>query len=244
MALRCPLAGVIGKRPTAIEEPLSVQLKTQTQAQHDEAEHHPLHSVLFGSEGADRARAAYVALLHQHLLIQEVFEPLLRREADSGLLRTLAREHHYHLAALRDDLTAMGAGTGHVAAVEATDRFRAFISQSATENAAALIGVFYVFEGSTNGGTIIAKRLRELLALPDDRGLRFINPHGSTVRARWAEWKVALDAMALTPVQQHAAIMAAQETFRLSHRVLGDVHARMTPTVTVRTAAERATQPL
>ncbi len=213
--------------------PLSVLLKTLTQPQHDEAENHPLHAVLFGSNGPARAREAYVRLLAQHLPIQEAFEPLLRgAAANSPSVHALLREHHYHLSALRDDLSVLQVSPDLMLPCPATARFVAFIHECATHETASLLGIFYVFEGSTNGGTIIARRMKESLGLSGDAGTSFINPHGPLVRARWAEWKSALDALTFDATQRHAIVAAAQETFRLSHAVLADVHAMMASTTT------------
>lgn len=207
--------------------PLSAQLRALTQPQHDEAEHHPLHAVLFGSEGEAKAREAYVRLLGQHLHIQEAFEPLLRRAAQADPFRPLMREYHYHLDALREDLAALGVMPNAMRPCEATTRFVSFIRACAEHEARALLGVFYVFEGSTNGGTIIGKKMKELLGLEEGVGTRFINPHGPLVRQRWAEWKSTIDTLAFDDVQRHAIIAAAQEAFRLSHAVLDDVYRAM-----------------
>jgi heme oxygenase len=210
--------------------PLSLLLKTQTQPQHDDAEHHPLHAVLFGSQGHARARAAYVRLLAQHLHVQEAFEPRLRSAASgSRSLDALVREHHYHLDALREDLAALGVTPELGIMCPATTRFIAFIELCAAHEGHGLLGVFYVFEGSTNGGTIVAMKIKESLGTGDGEGTRFINPHGPLVRARWAAWKEMLDTIDFDARQRHAIIAAAQETFRLSHAVLDDVHRAMHP---------------
>lgn len=208
--------------------PLSGELKTGTQKQHDEAEGHGLHAVLFGSQGAAAAREAYARLLGQHLLIQEAFEPLLRQAAGAARWGKVVREHHYHLAGLRDDCAVMGVTAGMLQPLPATARFIERIETLGRGDASGLLGVFYVFEGSTNGGTIIAMRVRELLGLHGEGGTRFINPHGQQVRPRWMEWKQAVDGLELTAEQRSAAIAGAQEAFTLSHAVLGDVAGAMT----------------
>jgi heme oxygenase len=202
--------------------PLTQELKEQTRQQHDDAEHHGLHAVMFGSQGIDAARAAYVGTLQQHLHIQIAFERALRTlAAESPLFASIVREEHYHLAALREDLHALDAAD--VAPTPGTQRFVEFIEHSARHNLPALLGVFYVFEGSTNGGTIIAMRVRELLSLAPDVGTSFICPHVNQVRPIWMKWKVGVDALPLTDAERDAAIAGAQEAFRLSGAVLSDV---------------------
>lgn len=223
---------------------LGQALKVKTHDQHDAAEKHPFHAVLFGGEGPGRAREAYIRSLGQHLHIQETFEPLLRTAAnETYAFRALAQPHHYHLAALRDDLAALAATPDHTRALPATARFVSFIKSCAAGDGSALLGVWYVFEGSTNGGTIIGKKLKDLLGLPDDRGTRFTNPHGPQVRARWGEWKQTLDSLDFDTAHQLAIIDAARLTFTAIGEVMNDVHQAMQaasvpmPEVVVRTRA-------
>ena len=232
MSSKCPFAALLPAtmRPPSLHPqinypprpPLTLELKEKTRQQHDDAEHHGLHAVMFGSQGVDAARAAYVGTLQQHLHIQIAFERELRALAkNSPLFATVVHDEHYHLAALREDLHAFGAAD--VDATPGTQHFVAYIEHAARSNPLALLGVFYVFEGSTNGGTIIAMRVRELLGLEGDQGTRFINPHGNQVRPIWMKWKTSVDALTLTDAERDAAIAGAQEAFRLSGAVLSDV---------------------
>jgi len=234
MSSKCPFAALLPAtmRPPSLHPPikypprppLTQELKEKTRQQHDDAEHHGLHAVMFGSQGVDAARAAYVGTLQQHLHIQIAFEHALRTlAAESPLFTSIVREEHYHLAALREDLRAFDAAD--VEPTPGTQRFVAYIEHAARSNPLALLGVFYVFEGSTNGGTIIAMRVRELLGLAPGVGTAFINPHGNEVRPIWMKWKSSVDALTLTDAQRDAAIAGAQEAFRLSEAVLTDVAA-------------------
>lgn len=232
MSSKCPFAALLPAtmRPPSLHppinqpprSPLTQELKEQTRQQHDDAEHHGLHAVMFGSRGVEAARAAYVGTLQQHLHIQIAFERELRRLAvESPVFAAVVRDEQYHLAALREDLHVFGAAD--VNATPGTQRFVAYIEHAARHNPLALLGVFYVFEGSTNGGTMIAMRVRELLGLEGNEGTRFINPHGSQVRPIWMKWKASVDALTLTDAERDTAIAGAQEAFRLSGAVLSDV---------------------
>lgn len=234
MSSKCPFAALLPammRRPSSHPHPyphqpprppLTQELKEKTRQQHDEAEHHGLHEVMFGSQGVDAARDAYVGTLQQHLHIQIAFERELRRLAkESPGFASIVRDEHYHLAALRNDLRAFRAA--EVEPTPGTRSFIEYIERAARGDGMALLGVFYVFEGSTNGGTIIAMRVSELLGLAPGVGTTFINPHGNQVRPIWMKWKAAVDALTLTDAQRDAAIAGAQEAFRLSGAVLSDV---------------------
>jgi heme oxygenase len=160
--------------------------------------------------------------LGQHLCVQEVFEPLLRKAGQNGgALETVVQPYHFHLLALRDDLAALGAGAEQSKPLPATKRFAEYVA--ACGSGIALLGVWYVYEGATNGGTIIGKHVKAVLGLEDDRGTQFINPHGPLVRPRWVAWKTAVDALPLTAADKEAVIAAASATFAMTAEMLTEV---------------------
>ena len=189
---------------------------------HEGAEGHSFHAMIFGSKGPAVARAAVTLSLRQHLCVQEVFEPLLRKAGQSGgTLETVVQPYHFHLLALRDDLAALGAGSHPSNPLPATKRFADFVASCG--GGIALLGVWYVYEGATNGGTIIGKHVKAVLGLEDDRGTRFINPHGPLVRPRWTAWKTAVDRLPLSGTDKEVVIAAASATFAMTAEMLTEV---------------------
>ena len=207
-----------------LDEPFSNVLKARTLKAHEGAEGHPFHAMIFGAQGPTIARAAVTLSLGQHLCVMEVFEPLLRKAGESGgVLATVVQPYHFHLLALRDDLAALDATPEHVRALPATKVFAERVA--ACGSGIALLGVWYVYEGATNGGTIIGKHVKAVLGLEDDRGTRFINPHGPLVRPRWMAWKTAVDALTLSAGEREEVIAAASDTFVMTAGMLTEVHA-------------------
>ena len=207
-------------------ESFSNVLKARTLKAHEGAEGHPFHAIIFGSKGPAAARAAVAMSLEQHLIVQEVFEPLLRKTGESGgILETVVQSHHFHLVALRDDLDALGvtlnSGPERRRALSETRRFADYVA--ACGSGIPLLGVWYVYEGATNGGTIIGKHVKAVLGLDDDRGTQFINPHGPLVRPRWMAWKTAVDALPLSTADKEAVISAASATFGMTAGLLTEV---------------------
>lgn len=245
MAAQCPFHRLFGGRPSPHATPVATleatptmtfteDLKARTREQHEAAEHHPFHAVLFGRQGVELARDAYARLLGQHLSIQDAFEGELERlSATNERVRALSRAHHRHLHALRQDLRALEVPERYQVPLPATEAMARFIHESARGDASAWIGVFYVLEGSTNGGTIIAKRLRELFGFADETGTRYINPHGPLVRTRWSEWKQAADGLTLNEEQRARACDAAGACFTHMQQVLSAVQAEMNAGVPV-----------
>lgn len=213
-------------------ESLGSQLKSRTLAQHQAAERHALHGTMFGGQGPALAREAFIRMLGQHLAIQETFEPLLRAASvHSHPIGALARPYHYHLAALQADLEALKATSEHTKVLPATASFVSFIQKCAANNGIALLGIWYVFEGSTNGGTFIAKRVAEVIGLEGDAGTRFTNPHGPQVRGRWSEWKTTFDALTFDEPARETIIAAAGDTFTAIASVMDDVQQAMQPQI-------------
>lgn len=210
-----PARAIPVNAPAAAEspaQPLSTVLKEATAAAHQAAERHPFHAALFGARGPAVARAALGASLAQHLHVQHAMDAALRAAVAAGApASSLLRPYHWHLPALLDDLQALGAppmppGPGAAGLAD-------LITRAARDDDQSLLGAWYVLEGSTNGGVFIAKRVRDVLALHDERGTRFINPHGADVRARWSAWRDGLDALPLTHTQRAAIVAAADATF-------------------------------
>ena len=227
MSARCPFQPFMPTQTAPAEDlSLTAELKLRTREQHDAAEHHEAHAILFGSCGPALARETYVRLLGQHLTIQEAFEgELIRLCENNELVHALHRPHHRHLHALREDLKALAVPSQQRKPSLATRATADFIRASSAEDAAAFIGVFYVLEGSTNGGTIIAKRLRDILQLESDAGTRYINPHGAQVRARWQEWKQSADALTMNASQRERACNAAGAMFTHMQQILTEIRA-------------------
>ncbi len=73
------------------------------------------------------------------------------------------------------------------------------------------LGILYVFEGATLGGQIIAKHLRERLAIEPASGGAFFYGYGTATRSMWTRFAVQVDRSA--SVQAAAAVAAAIATF-------------------------------
>ncbi len=209
--------------PATERTTLSQCLKARTRARHDEAEHHPFHAVL---SGPSASLSAYRTMLGQMLHVHGILDPLLRAQAaTTDTFRALVHEQHLHEAALRDDLAFLRAQLDEVLPLPATRRFGEMVARTGLSDPPALLGVFYVLEGSTNGGSVIAKRLREAHGWIDERGTRFINPHGTHVRQVWSRWKNALDALDFDAATQERIILAAEATFAAMIDICGELHA-------------------
>ncbi len=75
---------------------------------------------------------------------------------------------------------------------------------------ASAMGVLYVLEGSTMGGQIISKKLREALILETDKS--FHNPYGKETMPMWMGFKGALDKVKAN--EEDDVVEAAKATFK------------------------------
>jgi len=56
--------------------------------------------------------------------------------------------------------------------------------------------------------------------LQPDRGVSFFHGHGSATGARWAEFRLKMEGLHLSPAHQEEAVAAAQATFQSFQKLL------------------------
>lgn len=81
------------------------------------------------------------------------------------------------------------------------------------DNHLQAFGALYVIEGSTLGGEIISKMVKQHLQIDDNSGLSFFNSYGVETHQMWAKFKLILNDIANTPLDEDTIIQAANETF-------------------------------
>lgn len=79
-------------------------------------------------------------------------------------------------------------------------------------NALEAMGALYVMEGSTMGGGIIVKMLREKCNI--NRGLSFFSGYGDQTQAMWQKFTTALNQQVSSTGDDMTVINAANETFK------------------------------
>lgn len=110
-------------------------------------------------------------------------------------------------AALRADLRDLGV----------SEESASFPELPATEDAPALLGMLYVFEGATLGGVVLARELEARLGtLPT----RYLRCYGDAVGERWRTFCAALD-RAVHPADRDRVAAVAEQAFELVERWLG-----------------------
>lgn len=172
---------------------LADRLKADTSAAHVRAERHPFQATMITGR---LSAAGYAHWLHQMRIVHAALDRAITTAAPGSLLSKVADSTHTKTHLIDADLATLApvnttplASANHAASLSSTD--------------IGAVGMFYVLEGSTNGGIYIARALQR--ALPT-AGTSFLNPYGEAVRSRW---QTVRDALNTLPAETHDQIIAA-----------------------------------
>ena len=183
-----------------------LKLKEGTQTLHDEAESGNFQIRMVKGE---LARREFASFLSQMRHIHATLDPALQAAADlDERVAEIFDESHLRLGRIDQDLKDL-AHDDTSDPLPATEQFLSYINEKREVNPTSLIGVLYVKEGATNGNKIVAKKLREKMAMG------YLDPHGKDQRLRWNAFKVKLNELNLTDQEQEECVSVAQETFRM-----------------------------
>lgn len=191
--------------------PIMQALKDATRELHARAEHLPIEQALLAGT---LPRALYVRFLAQRLHVHAALEEALRAlAADDAAVAGVVRSELMQVENLRADLAHLGAAEPEPP-LPATAALADDIARLRREQPRALLGVWYVFEGSKNGGRFLAKALARAYGLtPGEPGLRYLDPHGSRQRLLWKQVVERMNRLPLSADERSDMIAAAVTTF-------------------------------
>jgi len=194
------------------------RLKSDTAAQHAEAESKPLEAALVsGAIGHDQYKK-YLAqrwLIHREL--EAATDAALRKDSRLG---SLGLPDLYQTKNLETDLAQLGVDQKSIQPLKGATKLIAEIKNAASP--ATLMGIYYVFEGSKNGARYIAKALGGRARIT---ALKYLDPHGEAQRGLWMKFRADMDAIAWTPAEQDSMVQAAQATFTAISSLDDEIHA-------------------
>jgi len=186
-------------------------LRTETAEHHRRAEQHEFQQQMVRGT---LPQPLYVRWLGQMLLVHAALEAhLARLVAREPLLGTVFDTSRHKAPALRADLAHFGTGEDAVP-LPATTKLVELFNRLWREAPRALLGAYYVLEGSTNGSKFIARRVRPAYGLAaTGPGSAYLDPYGDLQPARWQGFKAAMDALDLPAADVTRMTGAAQQTF-------------------------------
>lgn len=164
----------------------------------------------------------------EHVLTEEAVDILSHLQSVASYRGLLERFYGFYLALgqtdpnmrekaiwLYQDLSALGMSR------EAIDRIPAYSHVPVAKTSAEKLGYAYVIGGSSLGGQLIARNIRENLGLGPEDGARFFHGHGEETGARWRAFGV--EARASAAPEEHGAIVdAAKRMFQAFRQSVGE----------------------
>lgn len=198
---------------------LSLRLRNATAEAHRAAEGSDFQRDLLAGRAGRAAFGDWVGqLLHLHAALER---QLWRPWADDAW-RELTAPDRRRTRQLEADLRDLSVG-----AVQPCETIRALAAQVDADGdpPAFALGVLYVLEGSSNGGRMIARPLRQGLGLEGEAGTRHLDPYGPAHGERWRAFRQALDA-ALPETRWAQAEAGAQAAFRALGRAGAELKQR------------------
>ncbi|MFI5209709.1 MAG: biliverdin-producing heme oxygenase [Gemmatimonadales bacterium] len=149
-------------------------------------------------------------MLHLHVALEEELEDLVRSRPT---LAGLFEEDRRKVPALRRDLAHFGS-PAEEPPLAATSALIEEIRHLAAVRPLALLGLYYVLEGSTNGSRYIARKVRPAYGLaPGQDGAAYLEPYGDDQPARWAAFKAEMDRLTFSTEELRELVAAARMTF-------------------------------
>jgi heme oxygenase len=148
-----------------------------------------------------RTKEQYSALLGLFYSFFGGMEIKINQEIDTEKLTDYLQRRK--AAALGEDLQQLNTQKPALAAGEEVPQIT---------NHLQALGALYVMEGSTLGGKIISKMIRQQIGEPHMAGLSFFNGYGEQSEAMWHRFKAVID-QPLSPSDEEVVIKAANDTF-------------------------------
>lgn len=210
---------------TTTQSGIMDRLREETADAHRRAESNPLEQALF--RGAI-PRAAFVKYLEQRICIHRELDTLVRElTVQDSRLRALVPDDHYQTPNLEADLRFFGANPANVAAFKSTANFCRQLDAWSSGVRCALLGAYYVFEGSKNGARMLARGLAAAYNLKNGEGLRYMDPHGAEQRPLWQAFRERMNAIDFSNVERDEMVRAATTTFNAVFEVDNEIWSRV-----------------
>jgi heme oxygenase len=172
------------------------RLRVETRPAHDRIER------AVDIEGSTASMRRYRSLLERFYGFYATWEPA----AEPAIADAAFFQPRRKLGLLDRDLRALGLGIVDIA------KLPRCATLSPMTNPAAAFGGMYVTEGSTLGGTVIARRIRDVLGLDETTGCAFFRSYGRATGAMWTAFCRELQSLS-SPLFDDVAVASADRTF-------------------------------
>lgn len=171
------------------------RLREKTSGIHKEIEHRSLFSKIVTQE---ITAAEYKNLLKMLYSFVSLHENCIQK-IDASLLMSRNKS-----ALLQADLMELGCTIKENSTIQ---------NESIIHDREHALGYLYVIEGSTLGGQVLTRYLKDNKQLPTNIPTHYLNPYGELTRAKWMEFLNLLLDNASTASQKNKIIESAYQTF-------------------------------
>lgn len=176
------------------------QLKSQTAHQHQRTED----SVDLMRE--DFSAEDYKKLLARFYAFYKSFEPKMSDALRENPIE-LDYENRRNAPRLFGDLKSLGMSETAISEIESCGDLPALDSRE------KIFGALYVVEGSTLGGQVISRHLKEKFGFDESSGAAFFSGYGKETGAMWKNFREAITVFADGGANRAEIVGAANETF-------------------------------
>lgn len=196
--------------PAAAADPMAV-LRHATRKPHARLERHPLLQCLVRGPAEPADYAAVLAAFHAY---HAAVEPRMLAVLEQENLIPAGYAYERRCDLLARDLADLGepAATSPATSLPAMDP------------PGRCLGVFYVLEGASRGGRVLAPLLERRFGVDHRRGARYFNVYGARRDTQWSACRALICRAVADGVSLPGVVDAAGETFRTLHRHLETWH--------------------
>ncbi len=197
------------------------RLRAETRAQHETTEAIPFSAAILAGV---LPRASYAAQLAALLPVHRALESAIAARLHPSY-EAVWSDDMLRTPLLEADLDDLGATEeeARMARPEAIE-LAGWIQDLAASDPVAVLGVVYVLEGSTLGGSVLRRHLASAYGLTD-AGLRYYSPYGNHPKPHWVTFSERMDAAITDPGDADRVVAAASETFVHIGRILAALSA-------------------
>jgi len=185
------------------------QLKARTAHQHSQTE-----------DGVDLMRDDFTLDEYRRLLVRFYsFYKSFEEKVSSALQQNsldLNHSERLNTPKLIADLKSLGMSESDISAIEAARDLPALSSGE------RIFGSLYVIEGSTLGGQVISRHLKQKFDLDETNGAAFFSGYGKDTGKMWNGFRESITAFAAEGVNKEEIIAGAIETFEKIGKALAN----------------------
>jgi heme oxygenase len=198
--------------PPEQQRTLMEELKSVTSAEHARLEVAPYFEALAACR---LPLESYVGLLRALAMMHCVLEPALESSVHPGV-RAVWRSEMRKVALLESDLRyfAPRAVADVKEAVEEACGVVERVRLWTADQPVALLGCWYVLEGSTLGGTLLCRQYARNFLFEGGKGIAYVSSYSPNVHEHWQQFQQRMNVFGPLPREREQILEAAGEFFR------------------------------